>query len=253
MTTCLNCGTPVTGAFCSACGQPVRSRLTMKSVLRASVLAFFDSDSGFLATFVGLFRNPGALVNRYVSGVTVPYVHPARYLIVVVAALQLTIAITGGIGDVAASFAEASGDFENLSAAQEDSNELVQNYLFIVMLLGLPLTAALQRLVFWRADRNFVEHFVGLTYVYAQQLVVINMLLVIDALLPVRAGTLLSIAFFSIPSIYYMWTLVVFTRSRLTGGIFKAFLMLILSAVVNAMVVAFVLGIIRGMRTAAGA
>ncbi len=225
----------------------------MSSVIRSSFLAFFDSDAGFLATFLGLFRNPGALANRYVSGVTVPYVHPARYLIVVVAALQLTIAVTGGIGDVAAGFAEASGDFENLSEAQEDSNELVQNYLFIVMLLGLPLTAALQRLVFWRSGRNFVEHFVGLTYVYAQQLVVINMLLIVDALLPVRAGFLLSIAFFSVPSIYYMWMLVVFTGSRLVGGTLKAFLMLILSAIVNAMVVAFVLGVIRGMKTAAGA
>ncbi|MEM9333732.1 MAG: DUF3667 domain-containing protein [Pseudomonadota bacterium] len=215
-------------------------------------MAFFDSDSGFVATLLALFKNPGRLVSRYVSGVTVPYVHPARYLIVTIAALQLTIGLTGGISDFAAGFVEATGDLENLSQAQQDSNDLFQNYLFVVMLLGLPLRAAFQRLVFWSSGRNFVEHFVCMTYVYAQQLVIINLLLVTDALLPTPPVQLLSLLFFVLPSVYYAWTLVVFNASRLLTGTIQALLMLLISAFVNAVVVAFVLGIIRGMRNAAG-
>ncbi len=253
MTNCLNCGASVTGSFCSACGQPVRSRLTLLGVFRSSFLAFFDSDSGFLATLFGLFRNPGRLASRYVSGVTVPYVHPARYLIVAIAALQITIGLTGGISDFAKGFVEATGDLENLTQAQEDSNELFENYLFVVLLLGLPLTAAFQRLVFWSSGRNFVEHFVCLTYVYAQQLVVINLLLVTDALLPAPPVDILTLLFLLVPSIYYAWTLVVFNTARLFTGSLKALLMLLISTFVNAVVVAFVLGIIRGMRNAASA
>lgn len=252
MSTCINCGAKLTGRYCAACGQPVKARLTLVSVLRSSVAAFFDTDSGFLATLLGLFIRPGIVVSNYVEGKTVPYVHPGRYLIVAIAALQITIGITGGIGDFAAGFAEASGGLENLSQTQQDSEVLVQDFLFVVMLLGLPLTAAIQRLVFWRSVRNFVEHFVCVTYIYAQQTVVTNLLLISDVLLP-RPGYIFSILFFAIPGGLYVWTLVVFTRSGRFLGTLKGLLMLALSMIVNVIVVAFVLGVIRGIYNAAGA
>ncbi|BDU71970.1 DUF3667 domain-containing protein [Mesoterricola silvestris] len=72
---CLDCGTPLHGPFCSQCGQHRQDRdLRLGHVLKEAVLEFFNLDSRLVATLRLLFLRPGELTLAYFAG------HRARFL-----------------------------------------------------------------------------------------------------------------------------------------------------------------------------
>ena len=76
---CANCLTPLTGPFCSHCGQHVADY--HRSVWRF-VIDFFDSafswDNKFFRTIKPLLQRPGWLTQEFMAGRRVRYVHPLR-------------------------------------------------------------------------------------------------------------------------------------------------------------------------------
>lgn len=79
---CLNCGSTVTGKFCSNCGQ---ENLDLKEsfwhMLTHSVADYFHFDSKFFKTMKPLFFKPGFLTNEYNAGRRTTYLHPIRMYI----------------------------------------------------------------------------------------------------------------------------------------------------------------------------
>ena len=76
---CANCGTGLTGPFCSHCGQHVAD--FHRSVWRF-VAEFFDNtlcwDNKLFLTLEPLFKQPGFLTREFMLGRRVRYVHPLR-------------------------------------------------------------------------------------------------------------------------------------------------------------------------------
>ncbi len=89
--TCSNCGAPLHGAFCSACGQQAYVPLTFRRLFRDSVLRVFDLEGGFLHTLVSLSTRPGTSIRHYVKGRRLPFTHPVSYCFVLVTVYALTI------------------------------------------------------------------------------------------------------------------------------------------------------------------
>lgn len=76
---CLNCGTPLAGPFCSACGQ--RDIPPYPSVRELAIDAFWELsgwDGRFAATVRTLFTSPGALTRDFLEGRRARYLSPLR-------------------------------------------------------------------------------------------------------------------------------------------------------------------------------
>jgi hypothetical protein len=76
---CLNCGTPLDGPFCSACGQ--RDVPPYPTVRELVVDAFWELsgwDGRFLLTVRSLLRRPGMLTREFLEGRRARYVSPLR-------------------------------------------------------------------------------------------------------------------------------------------------------------------------------
>lgn len=77
--TCGNCGTPLLGEHCYACGQPIRGLVRHFTSIAGD---FFDSvlnlDARTPRTLWPLFSKPGYLTHEYFAGRRVRYVSPVR-------------------------------------------------------------------------------------------------------------------------------------------------------------------------------
>jgi Protein of unknown function (DUF3667) len=82
-TECLNCGTPLSGPFCAACGQ---RNIPPYPTLRELVVDAFSELSGwdgrFAVTVRTLVRRPGMLTREFLEGRRARYISPLRLYIV---------------------------------------------------------------------------------------------------------------------------------------------------------------------------
>jgi hypothetical protein len=76
---CENCGTPLLGEHCYACGQPTKGLVRhFSSVVGDFMDTVFNIDSRVLRTLGPLLFRPGWLTQEYFAGRRVRYVTPAR-------------------------------------------------------------------------------------------------------------------------------------------------------------------------------
>ena len=83
LTHCENCGTALSGRYCSQCGQAaVDYHRSFGSLLADAADAFFNFDERFLKTFGLLLFKPWRLTIEFIEGKRARHVHPLRvYLI----------------------------------------------------------------------------------------------------------------------------------------------------------------------------
>lgn len=83
LTGCLNCGTPLQGAFCAACGQrAVPPNPTVRELAGDAWQELSGYDGRIMSTIRGLLR-PGFLTREYLAGRRAHYLPPLRvYLLV---------------------------------------------------------------------------------------------------------------------------------------------------------------------------
>jgi hypothetical protein len=78
-THCENCGTQLTGHYCSQCGQAaIDYRRSIGHVLLDVLNEFLNWDSKFFSTIGLLVTRPWQLTNEFVGGKRVRHVHPLR-------------------------------------------------------------------------------------------------------------------------------------------------------------------------------
>lgn len=76
---CLNCGTALTGKYCSNCGQrDLPARQDLGDLLINFISSFYSFESKFFKTFQYLLFRPGKIVAEYNAGKRESFYHPAR-------------------------------------------------------------------------------------------------------------------------------------------------------------------------------
>lgn len=200
---CLTCGALRTGPFCSACGQAVREgRLSLRGMAAEAVSTVADLDRGFLHTAVWLFRDPARVVGDYVAGRTVNYTGPARYFVILLAAVVLVFARLD--------YASLSAGLDLPDAARV--NAWITAHMNLFMAATVPFSAAGSWLIFRKAGMNFAEHVVFNLYVYGQQFIAFVVLAVLGWAAGLRAEALAAYTVLSMG--YWVWAAASVFRMR---------------------------------------
>ncbi|MFY8123886.1 MAG: DUF3667 domain-containing protein [Silanimonas sp.] len=79
---CRNCGSPLYGEHCYACGQPTKGLVRhFSSILGDFADTLFNIDGRLLRTLPALLLKPGFLTREYIEGHRVRYVSPVRLFV----------------------------------------------------------------------------------------------------------------------------------------------------------------------------
>ena len=128
---CANCGAPMHGPYCYACGQPEKGMIRqLASVMHDVLDTVFNIDSRVFRSLVPLYFRPGYLTLEYFAGRRVRYVTPFRlfFFLCIVAFFAIQIALNlgdekftwnhGGINGGDVNTAQTVADVEKRSAAE---------------------------------------------------------------------------------------------------------------------------------------
>ena len=112
---CRNCGAPLLGGHCYACGQPVKGLVRPLGNLFGDLLdSVFNVDTRILRTIPPLFAKPGFLTAEYFAGRQVRYVTPVRLFFFLAIITFFFAQLTTDVGsDIVQVNAEDSNDNDN--------------------------------------------------------------------------------------------------------------------------------------------
>lgn len=220
-TACATCGVVHQGDFCNGCGQrAVRERFTLRGILTHLVTDAFDLNRGLLFTAVALFRRPGEVVREYLSGATVRYTNPVKYLVVCVALVVFASIQLGATGELAGGFTEGYG--ADAADRAQRVTELLNRYMNVLMALAVPFMAAASRLFFRRAGLNYAEHLIFNLYVYGQQSLLFLPFAPMWGLRTPGLKALPVLAYCLAMLVYYAWAATSFFGERRVPGVLRA-------------------------------
>ena len=152
---CLNCDAALTAgqSFCGSCGQKATShRLTMHEIGHDLLHAFVHVDRSIVSLVRQLAARPGSVARDYVQGRRARYFGPFAFLVIVVG-LATGLMTLAGFRSVI--------DLSDRGAVVTD---FLQRHLNLVILLQVPLLAAVCGLFFPKAEANFAERLVLVAY-----------------------------------------------------------------------------------------
>ena len=219
---CRNCGAPLVGPYCSACGQRVLDLdRPLRDLVRewASSVAAFDTR--LLRTLWPLVRRPGFLTAEFLAGRRVRYVHPLKLYLAVSLVAFLLLAVSGRSvvvvsdthADVVAPVRVTVDDPTETTRASDIGGETVERSLFVRALLRVvelyesdpaafnraftnhlaravfvlvPLLALILRLLYRRS--RYVHHLVATLHLQSFAFIAMIVALGIDAIVGPREG-----------------------------------------------------------------
>ena len=73
---CLNCGTQLTGPYCSACGQKAHVHRSVRGFLQDFVQGLFNFEGKIWRTLPMLAWRPGEMTRRYIAGERARFISP---------------------------------------------------------------------------------------------------------------------------------------------------------------------------------
>jgi hypothetical protein len=176
---CRNCGTPLAGRYCSACGQEDRpSAPTLRDVLGDAWEAITNLEGRVIQSLGFLFFVPGFLTREYLAGRRARWVSPARLYLVVSVAYFGLMSLTGWsgfdfdieiTGDTAS---EAQAELQERGFASEEelrsaAQDAVGVWIPRAMFLLVPLFAGLVAFARRPSHRTYPEHMVFALHVHA--------------------------------------------------------------------------------------
>jgi Protein of unknown function (DUF3667) len=219
---CLECDAPLTGAFCSHCGQDASTeRLRYVTLAVESILHFFAIGGPLLHTIGGLFRSPSRVISEYTRGRRRSYTGPIRYSLLMAALGVLMRRFFFPDGIVVMDQANVGFAEMGIQEAMDQVNNFMASYEQPLMLLILPIYAALLRLFFKDSGHSYSEQLAFSCYLFGHlgliSLPFIPFGIPAHAILTFGLGVIL-------PLILLSWWVIGFNKVSRKTGIIRAIL-----------------------------
>src|SRR5689334_1209973 len=96
---CLNCGTKLTGPFCSACGQKAHIHRSVRAFFQDFLSSLFNFEGKIWHTLPMLAWRPGEMTRRYIAGERARFVSPVALYLFTVFAMFAVLNLTGALGN----------------------------------------------------------------------------------------------------------------------------------------------------------
>ena len=146
---CLNCGAPVRGNFCSNCGQRVQpTKVPLRVFAEDAVQNFLNIDNRLISTIKDLFVSPGKVTKRYIAGERVKFVSPMRLYIWVSVIYFIIVSLID------------THRFFLINVDMEGHEKEFGKYLQSSMFLLIPVFGLIVWLVQKKLKRFYVEHLI---------------------------------------------------------------------------------------------
>ena len=160
---CLNCNEPVSGNYCSNCGQKFQpTKLPLRIYLEDTVETLFNVDNRVFKTLKDLFLKPGKITKEYISGHRATYLPPLRIYISISILYFFLVIVT-----------ESTQVFlVNLSSDQFDSSfgKLIQTSMFVLV----PLFALITRWFHKKRKGYYVEYLIFSLHIHSVWFVLLS-------------------------------------------------------------------------------
>jgi hypothetical protein len=101
-TSCLNCGTPLVGEFCHACGQHAHVHKTLRAFYHDFLHGLLNFEGKIWRTLPLLSWKPGDLTRRYIDGQRARFISPVALFLFCVFLMFAAVGLSGGVGNVPA-------------------------------------------------------------------------------------------------------------------------------------------------------
>ena len=172
---CLNCGTPLAGAYCSACGQKVTPLApTLGYFLHELTHELLHVDGKIVRSVRLLLTKPGFLTREILAGRRASYVSPIRlYLVFSVVALAVGALGVVDASDVRVTYTPDPGEVltPEIEARMAETSQAVDQALKVwvprAMFVLVPLFAALVMLSRRSLGRTYPQHLYFAVHVHA--------------------------------------------------------------------------------------
>jgi hypothetical protein len=173
LTECPNCGHPLDGRFCAACGQKNSSiNPTVHDFLHDLTHELLHVDGKIFQSVLLLLTKPGFLTREYFAGRRARYISPIRlYLIFSV----IYFAIAAGGEATGFNITVVNDDIEELKAVgyannaefQRAANIAIITWIPRIMFVLVPLFAGLVKLSTWSSGHNYPQHLYFALHIHA--------------------------------------------------------------------------------------
>ena len=199
-TTCYNCGTPLTGSFCSTCGQKAGPLdPTVHDFLHDFTHEMFHVDGRIFRSVWKLLSAPGVLTRDYFRGRRARWVSPIR-LYLIFSLLYFAASSLPGSRPVvlepnddpeASAFLQRLG-FDSPEALREWVGETIAHWGPRAMFVLVPVFAWLVNLAWRRRGRHYPQHLYFALHVHAAWFAVAALVVVLRLAIPTSVGAYLD-------------------------------------------------------------
>ena len=153
--TCLGCGAEMVGVYCHACGRRIHGEIpTLRDFLVQSAAEALDFGHRLLPTLGTLALRPGKLTRDFISGRGATATHPVRLFI-----------MTGVVAFLATRL--YPGFLFAISLGPVSAGVGEQWAVWALLLLAVPITGAVLRVLFFRHRVRYLAHLVFSVHVFS--------------------------------------------------------------------------------------
>lgn len=200
---CLNCGAPLRGPYCAACGQEDRDPDPPAHVLAREMAAdALGADSATVRTLRLLLLRPGALTAEYFAGRRARYLAPLRlYLLLSFPFVAMALLTPAGESMIHVD------PPEDVTLTPEAYREAFLNLWPGVLVLLAPLYAASYALLLRGRRASFTRHLVFTLHLHAFGFAAVTLGTLLWYVPPDALGTGLAMAMVFTPGVYLVLAL----------------------------------------------
>jgi len=158
---CKSCSTPLQGSFCFSCGQrSISKRFTVKESVGWLLTNIFNLEKGFLHTSWALIKAPGKVVSEYLSGITISYAHPFRFIFVWATASTLIAVYTGVYDEIGKITAGMNPNNPFGASFAQEYGKFLKQYMSLMYMAFIPFFAIGTKLFYLKHKLYFAEHLI---------------------------------------------------------------------------------------------